>query len=671
MGWVDAEPSTGRRSCKPAPGLIFAFAFHLSERVRGPTIPGIVRTRNKRRGMLVSAGVLAASAVFCAFLWRYHPAALVETVRQLRNTGGQVRETAASLWASIESLMPGSADEPARMRQAVADTDQGVAPSGSTPASASGEVPRLFLAAAASPAAESLDGDGPASRELPRDRTRTARANPLENLRTALAAPADLKSEDVHKWAREMSDAELKSALGAIMAMEPSDHRDRLRNALLYSWGRRDMAAAMKEVESLRALPAAGNLQTATASVLNGWALGNPQLALEWMTRYGDLDERTRLVSSAAVFRRLGFTEPTAAALQAAWSMPTDAQQRSALAELARTVPADQRSAFFYELYQVPDPQANRNAIAQVLLSSWAKEDARSAALWLDQHRSDFSDAKFAASLRDQVYYQWGRQDMGAALEAAAAYQTGNDPSAGEQASRRILQGWADANPRAALEWVANFNGVDPRTEWIRGDALMRNLGFTQPTPEATSLVWSLPTVDQQRAALTEILRPLTPSDRIDFLVAMQENPASGANIKAVVPMLVGEWAKVSPRETAEWVRGLTDPAAALDATRVLIGNWQRTAPAETIDWLRSGADQTVSTQQARSVLRNWAARDTVESGRWLAPQVPDPAMDPMVLDYVRSLSRVDPAVARIWVDSITNPKLRERGLTLVSTGGR
>ena len=75
-------------------------------------------------------------------------------------------------------------------------------------------------------------------------------------------------------------------------------------------------------------------------------------------------------------------------------------------------------------------------------------------------------------------------------------------------------------------------------------------------------------------------------------------------------------------------------------------------------------------------MLRNWAARDTVESGRWLAPQVPDPAMDPMVLDYVRSLSKVDPAVARIWVDSIANPKVRERGLALVASvlpgaGGR
>ena len=608
-------------------------------------------------------------------LWRYAPATLLETVKQIRHAGGQVRETAASLWASIESLLPGHSD---------AATSEPNFAAGAQPASnvaANGAEPRaaitvLRLEAATSVATASRSEDGPASRELPKESPKTARPDGLKSLRTALSAPADVKAEDVHKWARTMNDAELKSALSAIMAMEPSEQRDRLRNALLHAWGRRDMAAAMKEVEALRADPAAGDLKSATASVLNGWALGNPQLALEWMTRYGNLDERTRLVSAADVFRRLGFTEPTAAALQAAWSMPTDAQQRAALAELARTVPPDQRSAFFYELYQVPDPQANRNAIAQVLLSSWAKDDPRSAALWLDQHRSDFSDPKFASTLRDQVYYQWGRQDMGAALQAVAAYQAGGDPKAEELATRRILQGWADVNPRAALEWMSNYHGVDPRTEWIRGDALMRNLGYNQPTPEAASLVWTLPTVTQQRAALTEILRPLTPSDRIDYLVALQENPASGANDKAVVPMLVGEWAKVSPRETAEWVRGLTDPAAALDATRVLVGNWQRTAPAETIDWLRTGADPAVATQQARSVLRNWAARDTVESGRWLAPQVPDPAMDPMVLDYVRSLSKVDPAVARIWVDSIANPHLRERGLTLVAsaappTGGR
>ena len=612
-------------------------------------------------------------------LWRFAPATLLETVKQIGHAGGQVRESAASLWASIESLLSGNSDS------VTPEPELAVGAQPASTAAANMAEPRaaidvLPLEAAAAVAASSARGDGPASRALPKESPKTARPNPLESLRSALAAPADLKAEDVSKWARDMSGPELKSALGAIMAMEPSEQRDRLRNALLHAWGRRDMAAAMKEVEALRADPTAGDLKSATASVLNGWALGNPQLALEWMTRYGDLDERTRLVSAQTVFRRLGFTEPTAAALQAAWSMPTDAQQRAALAELARTVPADQRSAFFYELYQVPDPQANRNAIAQVLLSSWAKEDVRSAALWLDQHSSDFSDPKFAASLRDQVYYQWGRQDMGAALEAAAAYQTGSDPKAAEQATRRILQGWADANPRAALEWVANYHGVDQRTEWIRGDALMRNLGFTAPTPEAASLVWSLPTVTQQRAALAEMLRPLTPSDRIDYLVAMQGDPASGANSKALVPTLVGEWAKVSPRDTAEWVSGLADPAAALDATRILVGNWQRTSPAETIDWLRTGTDPAVSTQQARSVLRNWAARDSVQSGLWLAPQVPDPAMDPMVLDYVRSLSRVDPAVARIWVDSITSPKLREKGLTLVAsavpartapTGGR
>ena len=624
--------------------------------------------RLQRRFVLVSAGVLAAIAVISAALWRFHPAALIETARQIRSAGGQMRESVASLWASIESLLPGRSEAEHPLEAAVVDANSGTSSPGGSNGSTSSK-PGFLSAAAASTAAESRNGDGPASRELPRDESpRTVRRNPLDSLRSALSAPADLKTEDVHKWAREMSGVELKSALAAIMAMEPSEQRDRLRNALLHSWGRRDMAAAMKEVEALRANPAAGNLQSATASVLNGWALGNPQLALEWMTRYGDIDERTRLVSAGEVIRRLGFTEPTAAALQAAWNMPTDAQQRAALAELARTVPADQRSAFFYELYKVQDPQANRNAIAQVLLSSWAKEDARSAALWLDQHRSDFSDSKFAATLRDQVYYQWGRQDMGAALEAVAAYQTTSDPKAEEQASRRILQGWADANPRAALEWVANYHGVDSRTEWIRGDALMRNLGFTEPTPEATSLVWSLPTAAQQRAALTEILRPLTPADRIDYLVAMQENPASGANSKAVVPMLVGEWTKVSPRETAEWVRGLTDPAAALDATRILVNNWQRTAPAETIDWLRTSPDEKLGELQVRSVLRNWAARDTVESGRWLAPQVPDPAMDPMVLDYVRSLSKVDPSVARIWVDSITNPVLRDRGLTVVAS---
>ncbi len=627
------------------------------------------------RVWLVSTGVLAACAVGCALYWRAHPAALVETVRRLHEAGARMRVTAASIRAAIGSVFPVGPGSSVGVESPGGDRyahDASPAPGvGATVLVSNALRPPVSAAGGkSSPAAARLAesrADGPASRALPKEPDRRPRPNPLSSLRAALDAPADMKMEEVHKWAREMSDAELKSALGAIMALEPSDQRDRLRNTLLNVWGRRDMNAAMAAVESLRRDPAAGNLQSATASVLNGWALANPQLALEWMTRYGSIDERTRLVSANQLFRGLGFTEPTSAALRTAWSMPTDAQQRAALAELARTVPADQRSAFFYELYQVPDPQANRAAIAQVLLGSWAKEDARSAALWLDQHRSDFSDPKLASVLRDQVYYQWGRQDLGAALEAAA-YQAGNDPKAVEQASRRILQGWADANPRDALEWVTTQHGVDPRTEWLRGDALMRNLGYQQPTPEAASLVWSLPTAIQQRAALTELLRPLTPADRIDYLAAMQADPASGANSKTVVPMLVGEWAKVSPRETAEWVRGLTDPSAAIDATRVLVGSWQRTAPAETIDWLRSGPDPVVASQQARSVLRNWASRDTIESGRWLAPQVPDPAMDRMVLDYVRTLRLTDPAVAKIWADNITNPSLRERGLVLIAS---
>ncbi|MFO1530560.1 MAG: hypothetical protein U1F77_12715 [Kiritimatiellia bacterium] len=604
-------------------------------------------------------------------LWRAHPVAMVATVRAIRHAVVEGRKAAGSLWASVETLFQASPAPTAEsvLTAGAADSPAPAAETRAAPAARSGGGPaRAETGAAVAIQAETVGTDDPREAETRRARDEGARS--LKALREALAAPADIKIDDVFKWARAMSEAELKSALAAVMALEASDQRDRLRNAILRDWGRRDMAGALRMVESMKGDPNAGNLQSAMSSVLNGWAKANPQLALDWVSRYGDLDERTKLVSGGEIMRNLGYAEPTAAALQTAWNMPTADQQRQALWELSRLVPADQRSAFFYQLYQVPDPAANRGAIAQVMLNSWSKEDPRSAALWVDQHRSDFTDPKLAASLRDQVFYQWGRQDMTSALAAAGTQASAADPKVAEQVSRRILQGWADANPKSALEWVTNYHGLDPRTEWIRGDALMRNLGLNQATPEAARLVWSLPTVNQQRAALTELTRTLTPGERLKVLVAMQDDPSSGANPKALVPMVVGEWAKLSPREAAGWVQQIPDPAMSLLATRTLVNAWQRTAPADTLEWLQNAGTDAFHQQQMRSVMNTWAARDTVDSGRWLAPQVPNPAMDRMVYDYARVLSREDPRVALTWMGSITNPKLREQGLTMLAASG-
>jgi hypothetical protein len=266
----------------------------------------------------------------------------------------------------------------------------------------------------------------------------------------------------------------------------------------------------------------------------------------------------------------------------------------------------------------------------RLLMLAWTRFDAPAAFAWARAWPTQWRNA-----LMEEAVYAWGFRDARSALRELEEMEDGELRARLHSA---LLEGWLHGADRSgASEYVAAVE--DPR----------------------------------RRRRLAFLLAGETLRDGPDALVRWAESVPEdapndfkrGAFYHAAVML-----AQVDPERAARWyeaqrarpfTRGALDGiarrwAAHHDAPALFA--WLRALPAlperpdEIADAIRAG-------------LRAWVQKAPEEAEAWLAAELPDPALDPAIVEVVRARARSEPASAVEWAARIADESARGKQMAV------
>ncbi len=292
----------------------------------------------------------------------------------------------------------------------------------------------------------------------------------------------------------------------------------------------------------------------------------------------------------------------------------------------------------------------------------------------LDPNDPDFQDFHFA----------WGQvAGLDALLFGIDTPESDTGPT---------LQGWAVADPAAAVAWFQKIDIEDDPTF----DPIVR--GREIPADVLRAYL---------AHSLTEGLAAADPAAALDFAASYASGGGAGADglvgvvagrvveARGVEPAkrwaeslaAVGEavpfrrpdgksepvsqraaamasvavaQARTDPRAAAEWVAASASPEDEPWVVRDVARIWAQSDPPGAVGWLETLGDSRGQREGLSAAYANWAAREPMGASEHLVAQPESPERDFAINGFTAALAHRDPESAVIWAEQITNPGLRE-----------
>jgi len=294
------------------------------------------------------------------------------------------------------------------------------------------------------------------------------------------------------------------------------------------------------------------------------------------------------------------------------------------LAEARRRAAEDPEAAMVW----IQNEATGRQRLQAMLeaVAVWAGDEPESALLWLETNAGGLARLETISS---GVEF-WSREDPQSAADWIAGMA--NDGSKAT-AAKTLARNWVKQSPEEAGAWVSGMPPGAVRRE--ASEALVQAWG--EDDPEAAS-IWALKEAEYtgDRELLATSLRQyaaVEPEAAEGFVREVQS--AYGASAPEAVHAYVSERAKNDPAETARWMDalGADDPLALDSNARVLAAEWSRS--------------------------------DSVAASAWIADQPAGPRRDAAIQGFTDSVAAYEPEAAAAWSNTISNPDLRMRTLTM------
>lgn len=259
---------------------------------------------------------------------------------------------------------------------------------------------------------------------------------------------------------------------------------------------------------------------------------------------------------------------------------------------------------------------------------------------------------------------RWGELEGAKALDSVLA-----DPSAPnmEESFRSVFDGWADADPEAALQWYRKFapSGTEPlRTtnNWALNSiivALFANLK-ERNFELAFQAVWEMETPQDQIAAFSGILGQVDGSTESEMLMKrLISLPASEERDQAL-RSLVSRWAQFDPLAAGALVRQSPELQNSSFA-RALTTVWMSQDPAAAVEWTFQMPDPAERVEVLKNVVTQWAYRDDISASEWLRNRDLGSEYDPVIASFSQAAARKEVEGAMVWADSIQDSDLHSR----------
>ncbi|HYG23260.1 MAG TPA: hypothetical protein VEH04_10800 [Verrucomicrobiae bacterium] len=260
----------------------------------------------------------------------------------------------------------------------------------------------------------------------------------------------------------------------------------------------------------------------------------------------------------------------------------------------------------------------------------------------------------------------------------------------GDELRKRLLQRWAELDPKAAAEWVKN-QPQDAR----QTDAMSRIAGIWsgQNFEEANAWAGALPEGDLRNEAQAHIayeVATTSPMDAMQLAVAMPP----GATRDDLLAHVASMWAAADSAGALAWTKQIEDvelrerllvsvitamgnatPAEAAklalellpqgrnqeDAVMSLIQVWAQREPETVAQWVASFSVGELQQTGVQNLVKIWADADMQRVGQWLNGLGEGAVRDAGICALIEKILPQDPKIAADWTRSISDVKLRQQ----------
>jgi hypothetical protein len=302
-----------------------------------------------------------------------------------------------------------------------------------------------------------------------------------------------------------------------------------------------------------------------------------------------------------------------------------------------------------------------------------------------------------ALDVMKKLMARWGELDPAQAIDHAKSLASRR---ASSDALRYALNGWAKADPDAALGWLTENYGEDQHMAHRSTYSLFATLAKNDITGACESAL-DLESVQMKRSAVRAVIRKMTKENSeaiIEFYDSMPtgkdkemmggailrqwrelqpemeeafalfDKMESEQNKKYAASLIARNWAVYQPEMVGEWVNEIGDDKTKRYAMDRLVDTWAYDQPLGAASWV-SQLDEEDQTPQIQRVVSRWARHDTDAAEAWLTTFPPSPRLDDAASSLARSFSRKEPTKAVEWANTITDDKKRTDTIYNVARG--
>jgi hypothetical protein len=265
--------------------------------------------------------------------------------------------------------------------------------------------------------------------------------------------------------------------------------------------------------------------------------------------------------------------------------------------------------------------------------------------------------------------------------------------------------GWAEADPAAAADWVAEHFGLKNAKALALNEALDGVVGVWGGSDARTALAWldSRTGFEKRREHYSALANGWAQKRPKDALALGLQLPANSEAREGFLNGALAAWSQQSPGEAVAWFQASIDPKEIpmLQETVKSMGlalehsdpqgalTWANSMPNDALraemmssiafPWMNDAPDAAlqavqnqipagdpVRTQVISGAVKHWSQIDPTAASNWLTAQPSGPERDQSVAVYSEAVSVEQPQRAATWAASILDPAARQAALTQV-----
>ncbi len=463
-----------------------------------------------------------------------------------------------------------------------------------------------------------------------------AESSPAAALDAALSLESPLRWPALERVAEIWARDDARSALARADEIFDEGQRRAFQFAVLSEWMRLDVDAV---VDHLAVMDTALQQQFLFSRGMQQLASGDPRRALATAHRFPDetrsVVEQIALQALAAEDPRAALEYADAAGERGKQLLPlialgygrTDpeaalAWARAHDATLTARIPGS-NSLMFQVLIGIGSNDPNRaidvaatletelersQGLRWVITSALSTPGARSESV--AQHVLSIEDPELRQAAVDTVFETWSGREPRAALDWAFANAAGVQIGTLEN----VAQNLAQRNPALAVSYTARVPN-EARERWVRGVAL----GYAQTDP-AAALDWIAqfrgePAYDAGVAMIVPALAQRDPSRAAGLIGSLTSAPL----YEGAVVSVAHSWAAREPARAAQWTLDL-EPGRARDSALTAVAQaWASTDPANARSWALRLPTGTARDAALSGLVSGTGIIDSPDPGLWNA----------------------------------------------------